>query len=149
MRIDRRLSRRGTLALVGVMSVSLLAGAATAAAKRAPDITGEWEGVLTAKGFEPTPYTLNITTQNKKNGKFSGQAEFDVGGGPVDLTGKIQPNRKVKASFDGDINGEPIVFTLKVKVSSDAQSAEGTFKGKDEDGNVVVSGTTELVRNPE
>ena len=143
MRINTVFSRRAAVTLVAVLGFSLLSGAATAAAKRAPDITGQWEGVLNAEGFPPTPYTLDITDQKQKTGKFTGQATFPEQK-PVNLSGKIQPNRKVKGKFNGDINGEPIVFTVKVKVSSDLQSAEGTFKGKDEDGNVVVSGTTTL-----
>jgi hypothetical protein len=145
MRINTRFTRRAVMTLVAVLGFSLLSGAATAAAKKAPDITGQWEGTLFAKGFKPNPYVLDITEQNKKNGKFKGQAHF-VGFDDVNLSGKIQPNRKVKGKFSGDINGEPIVFTIKVKVSSDLQSAEGTFNGKDEDGNVVVTGTTTLER---
>jgi hypothetical protein len=143
MTINRLLTRRAVMTLVGVLGLSLLSSAAIAAAKRAPDITGQWEGTLIAEGFKPTPYVLDIATQNKKNGKFTGQATF-VGFNSVNLSGKIQPNRKVKAKWSGDINGEPIVFAIKVKVSTDGQSAEGTFTGKDEDGNVVVTGTTTL-----
>lgn len=148
MRFNEKLTRRGVVTLVGVLGSSLLGGTALAAAKRAPDITGQWQGVLNAQGFEPTPYVLNIQTQNKKNGKFTGQANF-VGFKPVSLAGKIQPNRKVKGSFGGDINGEPIVFTVNVKVSSDAQSAEGKFTGKDQGGNTVVTGTTTLEKVPD
>lgn len=146
MRINTLFTRRALMTLVTAVGLSLLSGAADAAAKRAPDITGEWNGVLTAKGFPETDYTLNIATQNKKNGKFTGEATYlvDEEEVTVNLSGKIQPNRKVKAKFNGDINGQPIVFSLKVKVSSDGESAEGTFTGKDEDGNVVVSGTTTL-----
>jgi hypothetical protein len=142
MRINTLHSRRAVATLAAFLAFSFLASAATAAAKRAPNIEGTWEGTLFAKGFKPDPYVLNITDQ-KKNGKFTGQANF-VGFAPVNLTGKIQPNRKVKGSFGGDINGEPIIFTVKVKVSSDGQSAEGKFDGKDEGGNVVVTGTTTL-----
>ena len=144
MRINSVFSRRAVVTLVAVLGLSLISGGASAARKKAPNIEGQWQGVLNATGFPPTPYTFNITDQ-KKNGKFTGQANFPEIA-PVSLSGKIQPNRKVKAKFNGDINGDPIVFAIKVKVSSDAQSAEGTFTGKDEDGNVVVSGTTTLER---
>ena len=148
MSIRKLTSRRTVLALAAGIGASVLFGGAAEAAKRAPEITGQWSGVLIAEGFDPTPYSLNITDQKKKTGKFSGQASFPKQK-PVNFKGKIQPNRKVKGKFNGDINGEPIVFTLKVKVSSDAQSAEGTFTGKDEDGNVVVSGTTTLEKVPD
>ena len=131
-----------------VMGLSFFSSSARAAAKRAPDITGQWEGVLKATGFPDTRYTLNISTQNKKNGKFTGQATF-TGFKPVSLTGKIQPNRKMKGKFSGDINGEPIVFTVRVTLARDGQSAEGTFNGKGADGKVVVSGTTTLERVPD
>ncbi len=146
MRFNTMISRRGVVTLVGVLGISLVSGAATAAAKKAPNIEGQWQGTLIATGFDPTPYVLNIADQ-KKNGKFTGQANF-VGFDPVSFAGKIQPNRKVKGSFGGDINGEPIVFAISIKVSRDAQSADGTFKGKNNSGEVVVSGTTTLERVP-
>lgn len=143
MRITTLFSRRAVLAIVAVLGLSLLSGKATEAARRAPDISGQWEGVLNAEGFPPTPYSIEIDSPIKKNGKFTGQANFPKQE-PVNFTGKIEPNRKVKGKFSGDINGEPIVFTLKVTVARDGQSAEGTFSGKDADGNVVVTGTTTL-----
>jgi hypothetical protein len=148
MRINHLFTRRAAVTLAAVLGLSLLSGAATAAAKRAPDVTGEWQGVLNAESFPAISYTLDITTQNKKTGKFTGQATLPEQK-PVSLSGKIQPNRKVKAKFSGDLNGQPVDFSVKVKVSSDVQSAEGTFTGKDEEGNVVFSGTTTLERVPE
>jgi hypothetical protein len=143
MRKGMSFSRRAVLALTAALGLStLLSGVAEA--KRPVNIQGEWVGVLSSKEFGEVPFTADITSQ-KKNGKFSGTAAI-AGQKPVPVKGKISPKRKVKAIFDGSVNGEPVTYRVRVTATRDGNNAAGTFDGRDEKGNVLINGTVTMER---
>jgi hypothetical protein len=140
MKLGRLLTRRGVLALVA----SLLVGGAlvarpASAARRAPDVKGEWNGNLSSELLGEFPFTLNVAKQNKKNGKISGTGS--TAEGDFTFKGKIKPNGKLKVSFETEIDGQPITIKFDIQVTSDGNSAEGSYTATGQGGIPLDSGS--------
>jgi hypothetical protein len=120
-------SRRALLLAAAVLAFGLVKSpAADAAAKHAPKITGDWVGTLHTQNLGDVDFTMTITKQSKKTGKFSGEAQFNDQS--VQFSGKIKPNGKVSTKFDTTFSGLPITVSLKLQTAADGNSSEGTFE---------------------
>jgi hypothetical protein len=139
MNLGRTFSRRVVLALCAVLGFSVLFGGVAQAAKKAPNIKGEWQGELQAEGQGSIPFALSIQKQNAKSGKFKGQASLP-GINPVKLSGKINKAGEIKGSFPAELNGVPVVVSFQVTVNHEGTSGDGDFSAKTQDGTTVASG---------
>ncbi len=147
MKVGLLLSRRAALTLLTALALTVLSGGAAQAAKKAPKVKGSWSGVLLADGSIPLFFDLEITKQ-AKSGKLTGTASIS-GEDPVSIKGKIKTSGKLDASYDTTFNGTPVAVHVSVKADRAGESAEGTFRIVDEDGNVVLTGRIEMSKNSE
>ena len=134
---------RSALILFLVAAVASFGAAARAdtAARRAPNIKGEWAGTLNSELTGEIPFTLEITKQNKKTGKFSGTGEaMDQ---TARVAGKIKKSGKVTSTLNVNFQGTPVTIKLNIQVTPDGSSAEGTFEASAK-GQVVATGTVTM-----
>ncbi len=144
MNLKNAFSRRNLLLLMTAAFLGMgVAARAEIAAKKAPNIKGAWVGTLSSELTGEIPFSLQITKQNKKTGKFSGSGEAMEQ--TARIAGTIKKSGKVTSTLKVNFQGTPITVKLNIQVDAQGTSGEGTFEASAQ-GQVMATGTVVLAR---